>query len=597
LVNWIDTICQIKKPWLVKFLLDTLPLILKIQNASKNADKCLKIIIENFKENFSNYYKDNKELIEKIILIIIKEASPKANNINIEAWNLLNLFLEKSELHLMIYLSRKKGNVEFMDNARINSLNTDSPNNDNKIIRSAVTFKEGKAKQNTNLPQKEKGIKFGLEKGLGSNSTKNNSIEKKNNKKVKISNTRNNGPSFKFTDYSAYQGELEYKEKGIFSKDDDILKYIPYSLFNNLILLITETYSFDIANFKIVEKLNNTIKNIVDKSPNNIRDYGFALEDITEIILIAIKGTSTRNKEQLLDWCKILYKKFKKGLFSNFNVFIKEYIQSLPDNKNPIFSPMVDFLCNIEMDKELTIIIIKNLTEKIMNIPELLNNESLVIFIIEKLSKNSSLNLVYEAFSEVLGNNKNYTFISKMVNYLNQYLISDPNGFNFRKSLINKENEKNNELFFKLYKIWSFNPISLIVFCVITEHFELTYNIILNIIKIQLDNEYYIHLGQLVQLLESDLYDYIRIRLLEPTKNIYLIKALYGILMLLPQGQAFNVLSNRMCNVQALFEIENGFDNIKEEEDNKEEINQLIEIFLNNQKLKREAEEKNIKHE
>lgn len=257
---------------------------------------------------------------------------------------------------------------------------------------------------------------------------------------------------------------------------------------------------------------------------------------------------------------------------------------------------MVDFLCNIEMDKELTIIIIKNLTEKLMNIPELMNNESMVILIIEKLSKNSSLNLVYEAFSEVLGDNKNYTIISKMVNYLNQYLISDPNGFNFRKSLINKENEKNNELFLKLYKIWSFNPISLIVFCVITEHFELTYNIILNIIKIQLDNEYYIHLGQLVQLLESDLYDYIRIRLLEPTKNIYLIKALYGILMLLPQGQAFNVLSNRMCNVQALFEIENGFDNIKEEENNKEEINRLIEIFLNNQKLKKEAEEKNIKH-
>jgi vacuole morphology and inheritance protein 14 len=393
-----------------------------------------------------------------------------------------------------------------------------------------------------------------------------------------------------------YQGELGYKE-GLFSKNDDILKYIPFSLFSNLLLLITETYSFDIKNFEVVEKLNNTLKNIVDKSPNNIRDYGFIVEDLTEIILIAIKGTSMKNKEQLLEWCKILYKKFKKGLFPNFNAFIKEYIQSLPDNKNNIFLEMVDFLCNIEMDKELTIIIIKNLTEKLMNIPELMNNESMVILIIEKLSKNSSLNLVYEAFSEVLGDSKNYTIISKMVNYLNQYLISDPNGFNFRKSLINKEDEKNNELFLKLYKILSFNPISLIVFCVITEHFELTYNIILNIIKIQLDNEYYIHLGQLVQLLESDLYDYIRIRLLEPTKNVYLIKALYGILMLLPQGQAFNVLSNRMCNVQALFEIENGFDNIKEEEEvNKEEINQLIEIFLNNQKLKREAEEKNIKH-
>jgi len=598
LVNWIEIICKIKKPWVVRFLLDTLPLILKIQNASKNADNCLKIIIKNFEKSFSIYYKDNKELLEKIILITIKEASPKANNINMIAWNLLNLFMKKCELHLMIYLSRIKGNIDFMESANINSLNTESSINDNNIIRSAATYKEGKTKPSINFQQKDKNVKFGLEKAIGTNSTKTNSIEKKNSKKLKSSNTRNNGPSFEFKNYNSIQtlhGELGYKE-GLFSKDDDILKYIPFSLFSNLLLLITETYPFDIKNFEVVENLNNTIKNIVDKSPNNIRDYGFVVEDITEIILIAIKGPSMRNKEQLLEWCKILYKKFKKGLFTNFNAFIKEYIQSLPDNKNNIFLDMVDFLCNIEMDKELIIIIIKNLTEKLMSNPELMNNESLVILIIEKLSKNSSLNLVYESFSEVLGDNKNYTFISKMVNYLNQYLISDPNGFKFRKSLINKENEENNELFFKLYKIWSFNPISLIVFCVITEHFELTYNIILNVIKIQLDNEYYIHLGQLVQLLESDLYDYIRIRLLEPTKNIYLIKALYGILMLLPQGQAFNVLSNRMCNVQALFEIESGFDNIKEEEDNKEEINQFIEIFLNNQKLKREAEEKNIKH-
>ena len=601
LVNWIDIICKINKPWVVQFLLDTLPLILKIKNASKNADNCLKIITSNFEESFTKYYKDNKNLLEKIILIIIKEASPKGNNINMVAWNLLNLFLKKCELHLMIYLSREKGNIKFMENTKVNTLNIDSPNNDKQIIRNSATYKEGKPKPNINLPQKDKNVKFSLEKTNGSNNNKNNSIEKKNTKKSKFSSSKNNGPSFEFKIYNTInsmqtlQGELGYKE-GLFSKEDDILEYIPFNLFYNLLLLITETYSFDLKNFEVVEKLNNTIQNIVDKSPNNIRDYGFKVDDITEIILIAIKGSSMKNKEQLLEWCKILYKKFKKGLFTNFNAFIKEYIQSLPDNKNNIFLEMVDFLCNIEMDKELTIIIIKNLTEKLMNIPELMNNESMVILIIEKLSKNSSLDLVYEAFSEVLGDNKNYTIISKMVNYLNQYLISDPNGFNFRKSLINKEDEQNNELFLKLYKIWSFNPISLIVFCVITEHFELTYNIILNIIKIQLDNEYYIHLGQLVQLLESDLYDYIRIRLLEPTKNIYLIKALYGILMLLPQGQAFNVLSNRMCNVQALFEIENGFDNINEEEDNKEEINQLIEIFLNNQKLKREAEEKNIKH-
>ena len=96
-------------------------------------------------------------------------------------------------------------------------------------------------------------------------------------------------------------------------------------------------------------------------------------------------------------------------------------------------------------------------------------------------------------------------------------------------------------------------------------------------------------------LLESELYDYIRIRLLEPTNNIYLIRTLYGILMLLPQGQAFNVLSNRMSNVQTLFEIENGFDNIKEDS-NKEEIDKFIEIFLNIQKIKKENEENKNKN-
>jgi vacuole morphology and inheritance protein 14 len=296
-----------------------------------------------------------------------------------------------------------------------------------------------------------------------------------------------------------------------------------------------------------------------------------------------------------LEWCQVLYKKFHKEIYSDFNVFIKEYISSVPGDKNIIFLGMIDFLCNIEMDKDLTIIIIKNLSQKLMKEPELMNNGSIVILIIEKMSKHSSIDIVYEAFSDVLENNKNYTFISKMVNYLNQYLINEPNGVNFRKSLINKKDDengdKNNELFLKMYKIWSFNPISLIVFCVITEHFQLTYNIILNLIKVQLDNEYYLHLGQLIQLLESNLYDYIRIRLLDPIKNIYLIKALYGILMILPQGQAYNILSNRMCNVEALFEIENGFNNINEEEDDNEEIDKLIEIFLNNQKLKKEAED------
>jgi vacuole morphology and inheritance protein 14 len=467
----------------------------------------------------------------------------------------------------------------------------ESPDKGN--IKSSITFKG----TNPSSSHKEKGSSSINDKNSNLNIHNISEYDKKNNKKNFIfNNIKNNGPSFEFKNINSkqtFQGELI--SEGLFLKNDDILEYIPFKLFSKLLVLITQTYSFNIEKQEVVDRLNDTIKNIVYKAPDNIRDYKFIVEDITKALLIGLKNPLSKNKERLLEWCQVLYKKFQKEIYSNFNVFIKENISSIPADNNTIFLGMIDFLCNIELDKELTILIIKYLSQKLVKEPELMNNESLVILLIEKISKKSSLDIVYEAFSDFLENNKNYTFISKMVNYLNQYLINEPNGFNFRKSLINKKDDengnKNNELFLKMYKIWSFNPISLIVFCVITEHFKLTYNIILNLIKIQLDNDYYLHLGQLIQLLESNLYDYIRIRLLDPIKNIYLIKALYGILMLLPQGQAYNILSNRMCNVEALFEIENGFNNINEEEDDNEEIDKLIEIFLNNQKLKKEAED------
>ncbi len=45
--------------------------------------------------------------------------------------------------------------------------------------------------------------------------------------------------------------------------------------------------------------------------------------------------------------------------------------------------------------------------------------------------------------------------------------------------------------------------------------------------------------------------------MLEPVKNIYLIKTLYGILMLLPQGKAYNALSKRLKSIDMLIQLDN----------------------------------------
>ena len=44
----------------------------------------------------------------------------------------------------------------------------------------------------------------------------------------------------------------------------------------------------------------------------------------------------------------------------------------------------------------------------------------------------------------------------------------------------------------------------------------------------------------------------LRLQLLEPEKHPFLLKALYGLLMLLPQSTAFVTLRNRLNSVSAL---------------------------------------------
>ena len=48
----------------------------------------------------------------------------------------------------------------------------------------------------------------------------------------------------------------------------------------------------------------------------------------------------------------------------------------------------------------------------------------------------------------------------------------------------------------------------------------------------------------------------IRLSLLEPSKNKFLIKTLYGILFILPQGKLYNSLFERIKHIEILSSIE-----------------------------------------
>jgi len=60
-----------------------------------------------------------------------------------------------------------------------------------------------------------------------------------------------------------------------------------------------------------------------------------------------------------------------------------------------------------------------------------------------------------------------------------------------------------------------------------------------------------VQIDKLVQLIESPVFTYLRLQLLEPERHPHLFKCLYGLLMLLPQSSAFVSLRNRLNAVNS----------------------------------------------
>jgi len=69
------------------------------------------------------------------------------------------------------------------------------------------------------------------------------------------------------------------------------------------------------------------------------------------------------------------------------------------------------------------------------------------------------------------------------------------------------------ELFFKLFKTWSYNPISTLTLCLLSKNYKLAYNLIPRFTMIEMDTPKLIALGSLVQLIESPGFLNLRIQL------------------------------------------------------------------------------------
>lgn len=173
--------------------------------------------------------------------------------------------------------------------------------------------------------------------------------------------------------------------------------------------------------------------------------------------------------------------------------------------------------------------------------------EERATFIVFNLCSMIKACIVYRLFAEILKDEKSdLRFAYNLVQKLNHILLTSQPLFSLRSRLCNDDEPEMAALFQTIYLAWCHSPMAAFTLCLAANNFRPANEIVHALAQSDINTEILKQIDSVVDLIESPAFSSLRIRLLDLSSNQYLIQSLYGLLMILPQSQAYNKLSHRL---------------------------------------------------
>ena len=112
-------------------------------------------------------------------------------------------------------------------------------------------------------------------------------------------------------------------------------------------------------------------------------------------------------------------------------------------------------------------------------------------------------------------------------------------------------------LFDQLFPAWSLNAFSAIALCWLAENYAVAYAITQRLATQEPSLAMLLQAEKLVQLFESPVFVHVRLQLINAGSPALapLLQSLYGLLMILPQSDAYHLLQNRLTGITPLHVI------------------------------------------
>ncbi|CAO3620854.1 unnamed protein product [Cunninghamella echinulata] len=253
-----------------------------------------------------------------------------------------------------------------------------------------------------------------------------------------------------------------------------------------------------------------------------------------------------------LEWLLMLHKKAPNKILVSDDGTFPALLKTLSDSSEEVVRRDLQLLAQISSysDHEYFRHFMTNLLLLFSTDRKLLETRGSLI--IRQLCLSLDPERIYITIADILEMDEDLEFASIMVQNLNIILITASELSDLRKRLRNLDHKDGQRLFIALYKSWCHNAVATFSLCLLAQAYEHAANMLQVFAELEITVNMLIQIDKLVQLLESPVFTYLRLQLLEPEKYPYLFKCLYGILMLLPQSSAFSTLRNRLNSVSSL---------------------------------------------
>ncbi|KAK3941184.1 vacuolar protein 14 C-terminal Fig4p binding-domain-containing protein [Diplogelasinospora grovesii] len=277
-------------------------------------------------------------------------------------------------------------------------------------------------------------------------------------------------------------------------------------------------------------------------------DYAAAVSSLTLLFLNDHEAT----RVAALTWLIMLHRKAPRKVLAFNDGTFPALLKTLSDPSEAVVTKDLQLLSQISRNSE-----DDYFTNFMVNLLQLFSTDRKLLetrgnLIIRQLCTSLSAERIYRTLADCIEKEEDVEFASIMVQNLNNNLITAPELAELRKRLRNLETKDGQTFFVALFRSWCYNAVATFSLCLLAQAYEQAYNLLQIFAELEMTVNILIQIDKLVQLLESPVFTYLRLQLLEPEKYPHLYKCLYGILMLLPQSSAFAALKNRLNSVSSI---------------------------------------------